>query len=199
MSNLDDSADVRFPPGYERILLRSQQIGFGMNSDALTGSFLRTLAASKPGGSFLELGTGCGVATCWLLDGMDEHSRLTSVDTDARAQAIAKSELGDDHRLLFVQEDGGQFLERCTMRFELVFADAWPGKYSHLQLALDRLGPGGIYVVDDMLPQPNWPADHAPKAAALLETLSRVPGFATTRLSWSTGLVLCVKAQNRHP
>jgi len=43
---------------------------------------LRTLAASKPGGRFLELGTGTGIATAWLLEGMDERSTLISIDND---------------------------------------------------------------------------------------------------------------------
>jgi predicted O-methyltransferase YrrM len=32
---------------------------------------LRMLAASKPGGRFLELGTGTGIATAWLLKKID--------------------------------------------------------------------------------------------------------------------------------
>jgi hypothetical protein len=44
-----------------------------------------------------------------------------------------------------------------------------------------------------MLPQPNWPADHAPQAAALRETLQALNGFAVTTLDWSTGLIVCVK------
>lgn len=193
MSHINDVAGVRTPPQYDRILIRSQQIGFSMNSDALTGAFLRTLAASKPSGAFLELGTGCGLGTCWMLEGMDATSSLVSVDNDARAQGIANSELGHDPRLRLVLTDGGSFLENCNGHFDLIYADAWPGKYSHLQTALDLVKPGGIYLVDDMLPQPNWPEDHAPKVAALRDTLERLPGFITTQLSWSTGLMVCVK------
>lgn len=81
-----------------------------------------------------------GLGTCWLLDGMDGASSLISVDTDTRAQEIARSELGEDRRLVLVQSDGGDFLEHCTHEFDLIFADAWPGKYSHLEAALDVLG-----------------------------------------------------------
>jgi hypothetical protein len=44
---------VSFPPQYARILARSDDIGFTMNSDVLTGTFLRALSASKPAGRFL--------------------------------------------------------------------------------------------------------------------------------------------------
>jgi predicted O-methyltransferase YrrM len=37
----------------------------------------------------------------------------------------------------------------------LIFADAWPGKYSDLEKALKLVKPGGFYIIDDMLTQPN--------------------------------------------
>jgi predicted O-methyltransferase YrrM len=58
-----------------------------MASEPRTGSLLRTLAAAKPKGRFLELGTGTGIATAWLPAGMDAGSMLTTVDTDASVQS----------------------------------------------------------------------------------------------------------------
>ena len=185
--------DVPMPPHYERILQRSTDMQFPMNSDVLTGALLRALARMKPGGMFLELGTGCGLGTCWLLDGMNADSTLVSVDNSAAVQAIARDELGADARLTFVFGDGGEFLESCENGFDLIYADAWPGKYSHLDRALALLNRGGIYVIDDMLPQPNWPADHPPKVATLLQTLDALDAFEIAKLSWSTGIVLAVK------
>jgi tRNA A58 N-methylase Trm61 len=49
------------------------------------------MAASKPGGRMLETGTGTGVGTCWLLDGMDATARLTTVDIDPTVQTIARA------------------------------------------------------------------------------------------------------------
>lgn len=68
---MDDLSYIRPPAALARILKRSAEIGFEMASEDRTGALLRTLAASKPGGRFLELGTGTGVATAWVLDGMD--------------------------------------------------------------------------------------------------------------------------------
>ena len=166
-----------------------------MNSDVLTGALLRTLAAAKPGGAVLELGTGCGLGTSWLLDGMDRSATLTSVDNNPAVQDIAKHELGADPRLTLILEDGGPFLDRCSDRFDLIYADAWPGKFSHLERALALVKPGGIYLIDDLLPQPNWAAlpDHPPKVAALLAQLHAVEDFAVTTLSWSTGLAICTR------
>jgi predicted O-methyltransferase YrrM len=164
-----------------------------MNSDVLTGSLLRTLAASKPRSSLLELGTGCGLGTSWILDGMDATSSLISVDADSSVQSIASEELGGDGRLTLLLQDGAAFIETCTRRFDLIYADAWPGKYTDLDDALRLLNPGGIYVGDDMLPQPNWPAGHDAKAANLLARFDHLEGFVVTKLSWSTGLILAVR------
>src|SRR3954468_11398805 len=161
---------IQAPESLNPILVRTQVLNFGMASEPRTGALLQTLAASKPSGRLLELGTGTGIATSWLLAGMDENSLLTSVDTDPQLQAIAREVLGSDRRLTLITEDGASFLRRQTPQsYDVVFADAMPGKYESLEQALAVLKPGGFYIVDDMLPQPNWPEGHAEKVPVLLD------------------------------
>jgi hypothetical protein len=50
-----------------------------------------------------------------------------------------------------------------------------------------------VYVIDDLLPQPNWPAGHGPNVAALIERLAALEGFEWTWLQWSTGIGLLVR------
>jgi predicted O-methyltransferase YrrM len=171
----------------------TRAIGFSMASDRATGSLLRSLAASKPAGECLELGTGTGLATAWLLDGMDSKSRLLSIDNDPDMVALAQRHLGDDPRLTLAVSDGGESLTALLAEartFDLIFADAWPGKYTHLDEALRLVKPGGLYVVDDMRPQPNWPAEHPAKVARLVETLTSLPEFRASVLCWSTGIII---------
>jgi len=157
---------------------------------------LRSLAASKSGGRLLELGTGTGLATAWMLAGMDTGATLTSVDNDAAVQAIAQRHLGHDSRLRLLLQPGEQFIEQAVAenaRYDLIFADTWPGKYWLMAETLSLLAPGGFYVVDDLLPQPNWPAGHAPKVAALIAGLETRPGYAVTKLAWASGLMIVTK------
>jgi len=184
---------VRLPPHYQRILDGSRALDFSMNSDVPTGSLLRSLVASKPAGRVLELGTGCGLGTCWILDGLSPDGSVVSVDTDPQAQAVARRELSGDPRVQFVLADGGEYLTAIGTDFDLIYADAWPGKYSHLERALSLVAPGSMYLIDDMLPQPNWPADHPPTVAELIDRLQRLEDFTVSFLSWSTGIVLCVR------
>src|SRR6266849_3409848 len=111
---MDDNSEVQVPERYEAILARSRAAQFQMNSDLLTGSLLRSLAASKPGAAFLELGTGAGLGTCWIMAGMDGHSSLVSVENDPQVLAIAREEIGSDRRLTLIEADGADFLAGCT-------------------------------------------------------------------------------------
>lgn len=192
MSILDDIHDP--PPALHRIERDAEQIGFALSSEPKTGAMLRALAASKPGGRFLELGTGAGVGTSWLLAGMNASSTLVSVDNDARVQAIAREHLGRDGRVTFLCLDGAAFLERSAgQSFDLVYADTWPGKFTHLNEALSLVGAGGIYLVDDLLPQPSWPEGHAVKVPPLVAALEHQSGFVATKVAWASGLMMLVR------
>src|SRR3546814_16476059 len=119
-----------------------------MPSDVQTCAFLRTLGASKPGGRFLELGTGSGLATAWILDGINAQASLVSFDHDDALLAIARKYLGDDQRLSLVLADGADWVHANEdQSFDFFFADTWHGKYVLLDDVLAMLRPGGLYVV----------------------------------------------------
>jgi predicted O-methyltransferase YrrM len=171
-------------------------LNFTMASDLWTGSLLRTLAATRPGGAILELGTGTGLATAWLLDGMDRDATLLTVDNDDVLVSVARRHLGNDRRVTFTIADGHTYLGALCdegRTFDLVFADAIPGKYANLDEALQLVRVGGLYVVDDMLPQPNWPPEHPAKVARFVDTLLARPDLRVTPLNWSTGIILATK------
>jgi predicted O-methyltransferase YrrM len=184
----------QWPKAYREIEVKTKESGFTMASDILTCSLLRTLAASKPAGRFLELGTGTGLATSWILDGMDKNSVLTSIDNDPRFLNIAKEYLTFDKRLNLVLTDGGDWItNNQSMNFDYIFADTWHGKYLLLNETLSLLNKGGLYIIDDMLPQPNWPDGHAEKVSILVSALKERDDLLLTELNWATGIMIGVK------
>jgi predicted O-methyltransferase YrrM len=192
-ADMDDSPHDA-PAELAGILESTASAGFVMASEPRTGSLLATLAATKPAARLLELGTGTGVGTSWLLKGMDSRSHLTSVEADEEVLQIARRHLGHDPRVSFVHMDGDDFLDQSTSgRFDLIFADTWPGKFRKLDRALALLKPGGIYVIDDLLLQPSWPDDHAPKVQRLIAEIDEKQEFLSVRLSWASGLMLVVR------
>lgn len=182
------------PTGYVEIDNDTRASGFTMASDRLTCSLLRTLAASKPAARFLEMGTGTGLSTAWILDGMDADSTLTSFDYDKSFLAIARKHLGHDDRLALIHSDGEAWLQQnAGKKFDFIFADTWHGKYLMLSETLAMLNPGGIYIVDDMLPQPNWPEGHAEKAEHFIRYLENHPDLTLTKQNWATGIIIAIK------
>ena len=193
---MDDLPHIHPPPALAYILKRTADLRFDMASEQRTGALLRTLAASKPAGRFLELGTGTGIGTAWLLDGMDSASELTSVDVNSTFQEVARGAFAADRRLNLVTEDALAFLKRQpAASFDLAFADALAGKYDGLDEALRVVKAGGFYVIDDMLPQPNWPDGHAARVSALIATLAAHPDFQMVPLAWASGIVVAVRKQ----
>ncbi len=168
--------------------------GFSMASDPLTCSLLRTLVASKPSARCLELGSGTGLSTAWILDGMDQTSSLTTVDNDASFLWILETHLGSDPRLEIVCADGDAFLPSLKDgQYDFIFADTWSGKYRLLDQTLQLLRKGGIYVIDDMLPQANWPDGHASKVEKLITQLVSDSRFHVTKMSWASGIILATR------
>jgi predicted O-methyltransferase YrrM len=192
--NMNDLSNLNEPETLSDIWADTHASGFTMASEPRTCSLLRTLAASKPSARFLELGSGTGLSTAWLLDGMDSGSHLTTVDNDEALLSILKRHLGADPRLSVVCADGDEFLQSLRgQHFDFIFADTWSGKYRLLEEALDLLVPSGLYVIDDMLLQSNWPEGHAEKVANLVETLEQRKDFRVTKLSWASGVVIATK------
>jgi predicted O-methyltransferase YrrM len=191
---MNDHAIRDIPHALEAIRRETDELGFTMASEPLTGALLRTLAASKPGGRLLELGTGTGIGTSWILAGMDAAARLDTVDNDPAAVDIARRHLGTDPRVTFHLEDGALFLAaQPPGQFDLVYADTWAGKFTDREQALALLRPGGVYFIDDLLPVPTWPEGHAEKVQALVADLESRADFVATRMSWASGLMLLVR------
>ena len=169
-------------------------LGFDMSSEPLTDSLLKTLSASKPGGSFLELGSGAVLSTSWILSGMDQASSLVTVDYEQDLLDILKRHLGQDQRLEVVCQDGDDFIASLEGRqFDFIFADTWSGKYRLLDETLAMVKKGGFYIIDDMLPQDNWPEGHEEKDKDLIVYLEGHPDFRVTQLFWASGLMILVK------
>jgi len=184
----------KYPKYFQEIIDTTKNIGFDQLSDDRLGSLLSVLVASKPNSKILELGTGTGISTLWILNGMDKNSTLQTVDNDERLVKIAKQYLADDKRVEFFVENGEDLILRTKPNsIDFIFADTWPGKYNHLEETLNLLKRGGIYLIDDMLPQENWPDGHNAKVDNLIQYLDNREDLNCTKLNWSTGIMICTK------
>lgn len=153
-----------------------------MSCDPVVGRVLASLGASKPGGQLLELGTGVGEGTSWIAAGMQADAALTTVDIESAYQRVAQRALHDD-RVTYVNADGAAWLTSYRgTPFDFIFADACPGKFDHLSEALDLVAIGGMYVIDDLNRQSEWPERHAVAVERLMDAVEHRSDFRTCRL-----------------
>lgn len=193
---MNDSNIQDLPIIHSEIERKSKEIGFTMPSDLYIGTLLKTLISSKPAGKFLELGTGIGLSLSWMIDGMGENANLITVDNDPELISIAEHYFSKDERIEIICEDGTEWIRNYKGdKFDLVFADAWPGKYSETDSILELIKIGGFYIIDDMSVQPNWPDGHDENVDRLVDYLENRIDFNLTKMDWSTGLIIAVKTK----
>jgi predicted O-methyltransferase YrrM len=191
---ITDVGGLAEPPRLAAARRAADRLDFTMSCSDQTGQVVAFLASVKPGSRILELGTGVGHGTIWLTSGMGPDAALTTIEIDHRCLTAARTTVGPDERITWVQGDAGQWLvEHPDRRFDLLFADCWPGKFTHLDDALALLADDGIYVVDDLNPQPNWPPDHQGRVDSLLGALNSRPDLHILTLPVATGVLLATR------
>ncbi|MDQ8701999.1 class I SAM-dependent methyltransferase [Streptomyces sp. LHD-70] len=129
-------------------------LGFGKSCIPEVGRLLRALAASKPHGLIAESGTGTGVGTAWLHSGLGAGARLVTVERDEELARRASAVFAADPRVEVLTGDW-RLLEQHAP-FDVFFCDGG-GKRDDPQAVVDLLAPGGILVMDDFTPSPEWP------------------------------------------
>lgn len=113
---------------------------------------LRLLAAATRAKAVVELGTGTGVSALWLLRGMREDGVLTSVDSEAEHQRLAKQSLGEagipSGRARLISGRALEVVPRLSdAAYDLVFCDAARSEnVDYLAGAVRLLRPGGCVV-----------------------------------------------------
>lgn len=123
-----------------------------------TVDLLRILAASTHAQNVLEVGTGTGVTTLALLQGMDAGSALTTIDIDnSRLQRgrdlIQRSPHGRRHRVRTICGDVAEVLPRLSIgSYDLALVDisASVVEYSVLK-CLSLIKSGGLLIVRNAL------------------------------------------------
>lgn len=195
---MQPAAEEALPPAVAASYERARLHGFTLSCEPEVGHLLATLAASvRPGATILEMGTGVGAGTSWIVHGLGPRDdvRVVSVDLDANASAIARAaawpawvELRVADVLDVLDELGG-----C----DLIFADAQGGKWFGLERTIAALRPGGLLLVDDMTP-PQWMDEaHERHTARVRATLLGHAELVATELACGSGMILCTRRRDR--
>jgi len=186
-------AVVGYPTAVADAKRRETDLQFPMSCTDHVGRLLAVLAAAVPsGGRILEIGTGVGVGTAWIIAGLDGRTdvQVVSVEIDQRLSSAAREWPWP----VCVQIVTADILvaSETLGEFNLVFADASPFKYTNVGFVLATLSPGGILVVDD-LGEPNFSERQQADKAALRQLLMHHRELHAVDIEWSTGMILATK------
>ena len=131
---------------------RAAEIGTGSVTPAV-GALLSLLCKLSGGKAVVEVGTGAGVSSLWLLSGMTDDGVLTTIDIEPEHHRIARQALAEagvgPSRTRFISGRAQEVLTRLADEsYDLVFVDAEPiDQPGYLGEAVRLLRSGGVVVV----------------------------------------------------
>ena len=169
------------------------------------GAYLSFLAQLLKAQSVVEVGTGSGVGSLWLLDGMLKSGTLTSIDDEAEHSSIAKLALADAEiapsRYRLITNPVMEVMTKLTDRgYDLVIYRHNPEDLIYAIAEAQRiLRSGGVFVIDNFFGggKVSDPAQRDPKTVALREAGKALKAdsenWATSLIPVGDGLLLATK------
>ncbi|MEI2715882.1 MAG: O-methyltransferase [Candidatus Nanopelagicales bacterium] len=122
-----------------------------------SGALLRFVARAISAAHVVEIGTGAGVSTLWLLRGMTDDGVITSIDIELEHQRVARETLAAAEiaqgRYRLIAGRALDVLPRLTDgAYDMVLVDADKSEYTlYFEQALRLLRPGGVIAFDNAL------------------------------------------------
>ena len=159
-----------------------------MSCDPAVGRLLAVLAAHLPDGArMLELGTGTGAGTAWIVSGLAARTDVTviSVEKDPGTAELAAD--GDWPSFVDLRRGDALAVLAGSGTFDLLFADAPGGKWDGLDRSVAVPRPHGLLIVDDMTPEPDWTDSHRAAQDNVRHALLSAPQLTSAELAVGSG------------
>ena len=119
----------------------------------------------------LELGTGAGAGTAWIVSGLLPRTDVTVTTVEKDPQTAALAARGDWPQFVDLRVGDALGVLGESGTFDLIFADAQGGKWEGLDRTIAALGERGLLVVDDMNATPEWTAEQHTNQSRVWQTL----------------------------
>ena len=126
-----------------------------MLSGSLQGQFLTFLSKMIQPEAILEIGTFTGYAAICMAQGLSERGTLHSIETNRELEYIIRKyiRLADlEEKIVLHIGNAKTIIPQLEKRWDLVFIDAgkWHNAF-YYDLIIDRVQPGGLILIDNVL------------------------------------------------
>ncbi|MQA62406.1 MAG: methyltransferase domain-containing protein [Actinophytocola sp.] len=160
---------------------RAEELGCAAVGPA-AGSTLRFIASTLCARAVVEIGTGAGVSSLYLLRGMAGDGVLTSIDIEPEFHRAARKGFGEAGfaagRARLIMGQAVEVLPRLTAGgYDLVFVDAAKAEFGHYyEEGVHLLRPGGVIAFNNIMADGRLaePARRDPETLALREVARAV-------------------------
>lgn len=190
------------PQHIRRARTSSEELGV----EALTpaaGNQLAAIAAIARAKSIVEVGTGAGVSTLWLLSASDD-SVVTTIDIEPEYQNVARENFRQSGvapaRIRAISGKASAVLKNMAeAAYDLVFLDLEPEDLrAILEPAVALAKPGGVIVIAhalwrDRVPNPTLREDDTAALRGVLESFADNDEFIASISMVGDGLLLVAK------
>ncbi len=121
----------------------------------LEGEFLKMLALMTGARRILEIGTFTGYSALALAEALPRDGKVITCDIDPESTAIARryfAESPHGHKIEIKLGPALETLKLINGPFDVCFIDADKESYpKYYEACMERLRPGGLFVIDNML------------------------------------------------
>lgn len=145
---------------YPELVLAAKKLAdenrFLHNCTDETGRLISVLTGQVNEGKILEIGTGFGVGSSWILSFITPAVEFISVDHSyEKIEAVINSIVHPQAR--FILGDWKDVLSQGPFRF--IFADAAAAKTCEGDRLIQALDTGGLLLMDDFTPEEHFPEE----------------------------------------
>jgi predicted O-methyltransferase YrrM len=159
---LDYHSTTYIPSLVQRAENLSEQMNFSDTTSREVGRLLQLLSSQFLSGVLGEIGTGCGVASAWMVSALAPGASFFTVETNVARSAVARALFEAYPNVHVVHGDWHEFLR--LGQFSLLYAGIESPRLSEPERLLQTLRQGGILVLDRLNPVEQLPMDLRKKA-----------------------------------